>query len=324
MQYKSQFQRLFAAASLALVLSACGNNDKTPDTTTAAGTAGLTLPEGFGAQLVADSVGQARHIVVNDAGDIYVKLNEVKDGKGILVISDKNKDGKADEITGFGNYGGTGITIKNGYLYASSNTSVFRYKLDAQGKVSDTEHPDTLVYGLIDRNQHNSKSIVLDDSGHIYVNIGAFSNICQVQDRSKGSPGMNPCPILDSAGGIWRFSADSLRQTYGKGIRYATGLRNVVGLDWNKDDNSLYVMQHGRDNLHDFYPEIYDTVTGIQLPAEAMFKLHLGADCGWPYVYYDQFQKKKLVSPEYGGDGRMQCSSIPEACSRRNISMVHL
>lgn len=314
MQYKNRsLPGLIAICSLALIVAACGNNDKKPETTAPQGTAGLTLPEGFGAQLVADSVGQARHIVVNDAGDIYVKLNEVKDGKGILVITDKDKDGKADEISGFGNYGGTGITIKNGYLYASSNTTVFRYKLDAQGKVTDTEHPDTLIYGLIDRNQHNSKSIVLDDSGYIYVNIGAYSNVCQVKDRSKGSPGMNPCPVLDSAGGIWRFRGDSLHQTYNKGgIRYSTGLRNVVGLDWNKETHAVYVMQHGRDNLHDFYPDIYKDTIGVQLPAETMYKLHLGADCGWPYVYYDQFQKKKILSPEYGGDGKKEAGEKAE------------
>jgi|SRR6218665_288226 len=304
MQYNIQsLQRFIAACTLILAVSACGNNDKKVAETTSAG---LTLPEGFGAQIIADSLGQARHIVVNDAGDIYVKLNEVKNGNGILVISGKDKDGKADEITGFGDYGGTGITIKNGYLYASSNTTVFRYKLDEQGKVTDTRHPDTLVYGLIDRSQHNSKSIVLDDSGYIYVNIGAYSNVCQVQDRQKGSPGMNPCPVLDSAGGIWRFRADSLHQTYAKGARFATGLRNVVGLDWNKETKAVYVMQHGRDNLHDFYPEIYDTITGVQLPAEAMYKLYQGIDCGWPYVYYDQIQKKKIVSPEYGGDGKKE------------------
>lgn len=296
---------LAACSLFLLLLSACANNESSKPSA-AADSAGLTLPEGFDAQIVADSVGTARHIVVNDHGDIFVKLNDVKDGKGILVLSDKNGDGKVDSIAGFADYGGTGITIKNGYLYASSNTSVFRYKLNQDQQVVDTQHPDTLIYGLIDRAQHNSKSIALDDAGHIYVNIGAYSNVCQVRDRIKGSPGMMPCPVLDSAGGIWRFSADSLRQTYGNGIRYATGLRNVVGLDWNKENNALYVMQHGRDNLHDFYPDLYDQKAGVELPSEAMYKLHEGADCGWPYIYYDQVQKKKILSPEYGGDGKKE------------------
>jgi hypothetical protein len=35
---------------------------------------GLFLPEGFEAVIVTDSIGRARHIAVNDNGDIYVKL----------------------------------------------------------------------------------------------------------------------------------------------------------------------------------------------------------------------------------------------------------
>ena len=27
-----------------------------------------------------------------------------------------------------------------------------------------------------------------------------------------------------------------------------------------------------------------------------------GADFGWPYCYFDPFQKKKVLAPEYGGD----------------------
>jgi hypothetical protein len=35
---------------------------------------GLFLPEGFEALVVTDSIGRARHIAVNENGDIYVKL----------------------------------------------------------------------------------------------------------------------------------------------------------------------------------------------------------------------------------------------------------
>jgi hypothetical protein len=31
-----------------------------------------------------------------------------------------------------------------------------------------------------------------------------------------------------------------------------------------------------------------------------------GNDFGWPYCYYDQLQKKKVLGPEYGGDGKKQ------------------
>lgn len=264
----------------------------------------LKLPGGFQVEVIADSLGTARHLAVTENGIVYVKLGKLKNGKGIIELCDINGDGIADKKTGFGNYIGTGIYIKDGWLYASSNTDIYRYKLNEKGEVIDTARAEKIVTGLLDRHEHNSKSIVLDNKGNLYVNIGAYSNACQLQDRTQGSPGMNPCPILDSAAGIWQFKADKAGQTYADGVHYATGLRNVVGLDWNTDMDQLFVMQHGRDQLFQLDPNLYDAKQGAELPAETMYALHKGDNAGWPYVYYDQFQKKKIVAPEYGGDGK--------------------
>lgn len=265
--------------------------------------AGLTLPAGFSAKIVASDLGQARHLAITREGNIYVKLNRTKEGKGILYLTDTDGDGVTDTKTGFGNYGGTGIALQGDYLYASSDEAVYRYALKDHQEVKDPNSPETIVTGLINRRQHASKSITLDPSGNIYVNIGAYSNACQVKDRTKGSPGRNPCPILDSAGGIWQFRADKLKQTYGDGQHYATGLRNVVGLDWNDQENALFVTQHGRDQLHDLFPDMYTTEESAVLPAETLYKLNQGDDAGWPYIYYDQRKNKKILAPEYGGDG---------------------
>jgi glucose/arabinose dehydrogenase len=268
--------------------------------------AGLKLPAGFSALKVAENVGRARHLVVNNQGDVYVKLSGKVGDKGIKVLRDLNNDGRTEEVTGFGNYGGTGIAIHNGYLYASSDEEVFRYKLNDKGAVETPYQPEKIITGLINRRQHESKSITLDKKGNIYVNIGAYSNSCQVKDRQPGSLGMNPCPILDSAGGIWQFKSDVLNQTYGNGTRFATGLRNVVGLDWNNQTNSLFVTQHGRDQLNSLFPQFYDTTTNANLPAETMYEMKQGDNAGWPYVYFDPFQNKKMLAPEYGGDGKTE------------------
>ena len=266
--------------------------------------AGLTLPTGFSALIVADNTGEARHLAVTKEGDIYVKLGRAKDGKGILFLQDENKDGKADKQTGFGDYGGTEVALKNGYLYASSNTDVYRYKLNDKDQVTDENNPEKIVEGLLDRGEHNSKSFTFDNDGNMYVNVGAYSNSCQEQDRQPGSMGRKGCPILDSAGGIWQFKDDKTNQTYGDGVHYATGLRNVVGLDWNQTDNALFVMQHGRDQLHDLFPKYFTTKQSAVLPAECMYEIHKGDNAGWPYIYYDQIQKKQILMPEYGGDGK--------------------
>lgn len=284
---------------------------QTPAKPKSESTVTLKMPAGFNALVVASGLGNARHIAVNTNGDIYVKMGNTKKGNGIVRLQDNNGDGKADVTSGFGNYGGTGIAIKNGYLYASSNTSVFRYKLNEDQSVANPGQPEVIVKGLVDKGQHNSKSIALDNAGNLYVNIGAYSNSCQVLDRTTGSLGMDPCPILEDAAGIWQFKADKPDQGYTDGVRYATGLRNVVGLDWNTEVNDLYVMQHGRDQLN-MFPEIYNETMSAELPAEEFFRVKKGANCGWPFCYFDPVAKKKLLNPEYGGDGKItgRCDSM--------------
>jgi len=273
----------------------------------------LKLPPSFSATLIADSVGRARHIVVTKKGALYIKLSRLLEGKGILYAKDTNGDGKIDNIKSFCDYVGTGITIKDGYLYASSNAEVFRYRLNENEEVIDPDHPQKIITGLINGRQHNTKSIVLDNKGNIYVNIGSPSNSCQIIDRGRGSKGKDPCPILDSAGGIWQFSANKLNQTYADGIRYATGLRNVMGLDWNYQINELFVIQHGRDQL-DMFPEYFTAQQNAEIPSEEMFMIKKGADCGWPYCYFDVPQNKKVLAPEYGGDGKKtnRCEGVEQ------------
>jgi glucose/arabinose dehydrogenase len=269
--------------------------------------AGLKLPNGFKATLFADTIGSARHISITQNGVLFAKLMYPnKAGKSIVRLEDANNDGIADKVSGWANYGGTGIFVRGKNLYATSDNDVYLYQLNDKDEVVNPLNPKTIVKGLIARNQHASKSITLDAQNNVYVNIGAYSNACQEKDRTPGSKGMMPCPILDSAGGIWKFDGSKENQVYGDGKRYATGLRNVVGLDWNTETNSLFVTQHGRDQLNSFYPKLYTDAQNAELPAETMYEMKEGDNAGWPYVYFDPYQKKKILSPEYGGDGKKE------------------
>src|SRR5664279_1776699 len=264
----------------------------------------LKLPSGFSSTVFADGLGKARHISITPSGYVYVKLASTKNGNTIVRLKDKNGDGVSDEELDFGTFKGTGIKVQNGWLYASSDEEVYRFKLNPDGAVMNPAQSEKIITGLISRGEHEAKAFTLDNEGNIYVNIGAFSNSCQIQDRKRQSLGMKPCPILDSAAGIWQFRADKLNQTYANGTRYATGLRNVVGIDWNTATNSLFVMQHGRDQLHSIFPDMFTDKQNAELPAECMYELHKGSNAGWPFIYYDPFQHKKILAPEYGGDGK--------------------
>src|SRR3989337_4433379 len=94
----------------------------------------LALPEGFEAVVVVDSVGKARHIAVNENGDIYMKLRGVTSQGGSVALRDTTGDGKADIIEYFGTYKdprsyGTAMRIYNGYIYFSTTGVVYRNKL---------------------------------------------------------------------------------------------------------------------------------------------------------------------------------------------------
>ncbi|UFH52331.1 sorbosone dehydrogenase family protein [Spirosoma sp. KNUC1025] len=290
-------------ASLVSINSPAKNNPgkhPAPTRKSAAPAADLKLPSGFSASIVAQDLGATRHIAVTKTGDIYVKLGKLKDGKGIYRLRDTNKDGVIDEQVGFGDYPGTGIVIKNGYLYASSNSSIFRYKLNENQEVINPDQPEKLVSGLREKDRDKSKSIAVDNQNNLYVNVASDNDACREAGTGKG---LMPCPLRDSAG-IWRFKANVTDQASSDGVHFAVGLKNVVGLDWNPKTNSLFVVQHGRGKFDDFYPQYYTPQQSAALPAETLYELHQGDDAGWPYIYYDPVQKKKILAPEYGGDGK--------------------
>lgn len=68
--------------------------------------------------------------------------------------------------------------------------------------------------------------------------------------------------------------------------------------------SGLIALQHGRDQLHDNWPERFTVKQNAELPAEVMVRPTQGADYGWPYCYYDGRQSRYFLAPEYGGDGK--------------------
>jgi glucose/arabinose dehydrogenase len=272
---------------------------------------GISLPAGFCASVFADDLGTARHLVVNTNGNVYVALQSEHDRGAIAALRDTDGDGRADIVKYFGAARGTsGIGIHDGYLYFATPTEVLRYKLQP-GQLVPQSPPQLVVGGFPEQHVHAAKSFAFDTAGHLYVNVGAPSNSCQQDDRSPGSPGIRPCPLLEQHGGIWQFDANRTGQDFRRdGKRYATGIRNAVAITWH---DGLYVVQMGRDQLHENWPKLYDAEQGSELPAEEFLHVTENANFGWPYCYYDQLQKKRVLEPEYGGDGKARgdCAKYP-------------
>lgn len=277
---------------------------------------GLFLPEGFEAVVVVDSIGSSRHLAVNNNGDIYVKMRYAHPEGENIVLRDTTNDGKADILKRFGvfdqrGYYATGMRIYNDYLYYSTASKVMRQKLTPGKMVPESEVEVMLTddfrsskYGY----SHIAKPLTFDNEGHMYVPFGSPGDICQPEhlDRVPGTPGVDPCPELEWHAGIWQFDANKPNQLQKDGYRYATGIRSVVGMDWNHADNTLYALQHGRDNLNRMWEDLFSPWESAMLPAEEFLRVEEGADAGWPYYYYDQMKGKKLLNPEYGGDGEKE------------------
>jgi glucose/arabinose dehydrogenase len=278
--------------------------------------AGIKVPDGFCVQIVADSVGPARHLTVAPNGDIFVALrNTNRDRGGVLALRDANGDGVAELTRRFGAAGGSEIRYHDGFLYFSTDSAIIRWRLPA-GAMEPTTPPDTVVSGLLaERGHHAAKTFAIDADGFLLVNIGAPSNACEQRPNTQQPEGRNPCPLLENSGGVWRFDTRRLRQTQQDGERYATGLRNLMGITMDPTGRVLWAAQHGRDLLAGNWGKkfaIYTNEKSAENPAEELFRIEKGNDYGWPYCYYDFDQKKKVLSPEYGGDGTRQdrCATV--------------
>jgi glucose/arabinose dehydrogenase/mono/diheme cytochrome c family protein len=276
---------------------------------------GLTLPAGFCATVFADGIGHARHMVAAPNGVLYVNTwsgryygDDTPHAGGFLVaLQDKNGAGKADvnerfgETVQSGGHGGTGIGIYKGAVYAEINDRIVRYSLPTNSIVP-SGHGDTIVSRLPLSGDHPMHPFIITADGTMYVDVATATNSCQAQNRTLESPGLNPCSELNTRGGIWRYDANNTNQMFSPTERYATGIRNGEGFAIEAN-GQLLVTQHGRDQLHANWPNLFKPEHEATLPAEELLLLKQNGDYGWPECYYDAFVKKLVLSPEYGGDG---------------------
>jgi len=276
---------------------------------------GLRLPAGFCATVFAEGIGHARHLVVSPGGVVYVNtwsgdyydFDKVHDGGFLVALQDKAGTGKAGVIERFGETvqtggaGGTGIGMYKGAIYAEINDRIARYTLPA-GSIVPKDPGETIVSKLPLGGDHPMHPFIIGADGSLYVDIATATNSCQAKNRQPKIPGDNPCTELETRGGVWRYDASKTNQVFSPAERYATGIRNAEGFAFDSSAR-LFVTQHGRDQLHANWPDLYQPSEEATQPDEELMLLKKGGDYGWPECYYDGVQKKLVLAPEYGGDG---------------------
>ena len=281
----------------------------------------LALPGGFESTVFHDGVGRARHLAVTADGIVYVKLRGQVQGqppagfKGVVALRDTGGDGRADQVEYFGGYEdvgdyGTAMRVYEGHIYFTTAGEVYRQKL-----VPGQLVPDTPVELVLKHNyrqpgrsyEHIAKPITFDDKGHLYVPFGAPGDVCQDRNRQPGAPGR-----------------DAVRPT-----RMAQRRLAVRRPEARSDREGRHPLRdrHPQPGGHDLEPgrpralrraarpRRFVSLVAAVLLALAERDAAVGGvlpgdtkdfDGGWPYYYFDWMLGKKLLNPEYGGDGKKE------------------
>ena len=115
-----------------------------------------------------------------------------------------------------------------------------------------------------------------------------------------------PCGLFPwHAGAMLVPAVQDLQQRAADQLRVLVGLHEPARTDPRAEARHAAV-QHGRDDLYRSWPQYFSRWQSAILPSEEFFRVTEGFDGGWPYYYYDWMQRKKLLNPEYGGDGKKE------------------
>ncbi len=225
--------------------------------------------------LVAESNAPKRPADAKGLKGLVMKLTMARAGAApvsadrITLLRDTNGDGRADlrEIFLTNLNSPIGMALVNDRLFIANTDAVVvtRY---SPGMTSAA--PSKQFFGLPEGaiNHHWTKTLVASPDGHsLYVGVGSNSNA-----------GENGIEAEAGRAAIWKIDIGS-----GLGRPYATGLRNPVGMDFDRRSGKLYAVVNERDELGDYL--VPDYLTAVED----------GADYGWPYTYWGNHPDPRIA-----------------------------
>ena len=176
---------------------------------------------------------------------------------GVVYLHDTDDDGLADtkHVVAQASSLNHGIAVHDGYLYASSDSHVYRWKLPVS--LENDENSNTTTYAYLspvgeeevvidninaDGNGgapqgHWTRTLAFDDLGRLYVSVGSMDNIDPDSFRSR-------IRRFDWGDDTSVFPLDFLQ-----GEVFADGLRNEVGLAFDKH-GVLWGVENSADRLY--------------------------------------------------------------------------
>ena len=200
----------------------------------------------------------------------------------VLLCHDTDDDGLADSRRTVASADSInhGLAIYDGYLYASSDSTVFRWRINGESFLNDVGDEEVVIDNINEESDgsqrvgHRTRTLEFDDQGRLYVSVGSVGNIDSDSFRSR----------------IRRFDIqnadpDAFPINFLDGEVFADGLRNEVGLAFDKH-GVLWGVENSADNLFrsDIGGEIHQ-----DNPAEELNRFReedAGKNFGYPQCWY--------------------------------------
>lgn len=189
----------------------------------------------------------------------------------IVLLRDSDGDGRADikrTLREDGLDSPSGLAYRDGTLYVANHNALLAFDYEL-GSPSLEGTPRKLM-DLPGGGNHWMRNIILSPDGQqVYVAVGSASNI-----------GENGMDVEEGRAAIWEYDLEDNSQRL-----YATGLRNANGLAWNPMSGELWTTVNERDML------------GGDLVPDYLTNVPIGANYGWPWVYYKNEIDRRVDAP---------------------------
>ncbi len=205
-------------------------------------------------------------------GALFAKAGSAGESPNqIVLLRDADGDGTAETrkvILEDGLESPSGLSWRDGTLYVANHNAVlaFPYTL---GSDAVTGAPRKLM-DLPPGGGHWMRNLEISpDGASLYVAVGSVSNI--------GDDGMK---IEEGRAMIWEYDLVG-----GSQRQFAAGLRNPNGLDFSPWTGELWTTVNERDML------------GSDLVPDYLTNVPVGAQYGWPWVYYKTNIDRRVETP---------------------------
>ncbi|MHB8475439.1 MAG: PQQ-dependent sugar dehydrogenase [Steroidobacteraceae bacterium] len=270
--------------------------------------AALALPPGFRIDVFAANLKGPRRMLVAPNGDIL--LSEILGGR-VSVLRPAPDGSRAASVDVYleGLRQPFGLAFypnadQPQWLYVAETNRVTRYAYQA-GDVKPRGPAQVVIPRLPSGGGHITRDIAFSPDGtQLYVSVGSASNVAETMSK-KTSVEIRAWDGEHGLGAAWDQETDRAAVLVfgaaapGAAQRYATGLRNCVGLTVQPATGALWCTTNERDALGDDLVPDYST------------RLQRGGFYGWPWYYMGSNEDPRLQGDPPDLRGKVLVPDVP-------------